>query len=295
MHQISDFLACRSLYNLWIIQYIYGMLLENLYQPFEVEYRELTECPIEPHKHNFFEMVYIIEGDGIQCVNDNKLPYAAEKLFLLMPQDTHSFEVKTVTKFFFIRFNNIYLKNQSKEWIKKMEFIFQRNNHLPGCILKNKNDKPLVKSLVEAIIREQVNQQVYNKELVQQIVNTIITVVARNILAQTGLPVKNDMSILHYIHENIYAPDMIRAEQIAAHFNIAPNYLSEYFKRNNGEGLQQYITNYKLKLVEARLQYSELRIGEIAAELGFTDESHLNRIFKKYKGTSPSAYRKSLT
>jgi AraC-like DNA-binding protein len=100
------------------------------------------------------------------------------------------------------------------------------------------------------------------------------------------------MNILHYIHENIYAPEMIRAEQIAVHFNIAPNYLSEYFKRNNGEGLQQYIIHYKLKLVEARLQYSDLRIGEIAAELGFTDESHLNRLFKKYIRTSPSAYRK---
>ena len=50
------------------------------------------------------------------------------------------------------------------------------------------------------------------------------------------------MDILHYIHENIYMPERLRAEQIAAHFNISPTYLSEYFKRNNGDSLQQYIT-----------------------------------------------------
>ena len=41
------------------------------------------------------------------------------------------------------------------------------------------------------------------------------------------------------------------------------------------------------------LLHSEFRIGEIAREFNFTDESPLNRIFKKYKEASPSAYRKA--
>ena len=36
-----------------------------------------------------------------------------------------------------------------------------------------------------------------------------------------------------------------------------------------------------------------MRISEIAEELGFTDESHLSKFFKKYKGCSPSSFRKS--
>ncbi len=50
--------------------------------------------------------------------------------------------------------------------------------------LKNKNDKPLVKALVEALIRELVNQQPYHREMAQQIVNTMIMVIARNIMLQ---------------------------------------------------------------------------------------------------------------
>mgnify|MGYP002445661599 FL=1 len=47
-----------------------------------------------------------------------------------------------------------------------------------------------------------------------------------------------------------------------------------------------------MKLVENRLLHSEMRISEIVVELGFTDESHLNKLFKKYKGCSPSTFRK---
>lgn len=55
----------------------------------------------------------------------------------------------------------------------------------------------------------------------------------------------------------------------------------------------QYILNYKLKLVENRLLHSQMRICEIVEELGFTDESHLNKFFKKYRGCSPSNFRKN--
>lgn len=56
--------------------------------------------------------------------------------------------------------------------------------------------------------------------------------------------------------------------------------------------MQQYILNYKMKLVENRLLHSEMKIGEIVEELGFTDESHLNKLSKKYEGDSPSSFRK---
>lgn len=279
---------------------ILNMKTQSLYEPFEIEYLESGECPIEGHKHNFFEIVYIVEGEGVQCVNQNQLPYGPEKMFLLMPQDCHSFQVAKVSKFFFIRFNDIYLKSQNKEWLQKLEYIFQHNNHMPGCILRNKSDKILVKSLVEALIREQVNQQHYHRELAQQLVNTIITIVARNIsylLKAEAKERENNIpqlaqEMLHYVHQHIYNPEALRVEKMAAHFHVAPTYIGEYFKKLTGESLQATIILYKLRLVETRLHYSELRMNEIAYELGFTDESHLNRLFKKYRGVSPSAYRK---
>lgn len=275
------------------------MARENIYTPFEIIYKELDECPKKEHRHNFFELVYIAGGTGRQCINQNKFDYREGHLFLITPEDCHSFEVTTTTRFFFIRFNDIYIRKNilQADSIRKLEFILQNANHQPGCLLRNKADKPLVKALVEAMLRESVNKDFYNKELIQQLVNTLIVVVARNIARYLPEEINDNttgkvMEILQYIQQHIYYPEKIRTDNISRQFGVSETYLGRYFKKHTKETLQQYISHYKLKLVENRLLHSDLRINEIVRELGFTDESHLNRSFKKFSGMSPTAFRR---
>lgn len=70
------------------------------------------------------------------------------------------------------------------------------------------------------------------------------------------------------------------------------HFVLRIIKKQTNETMQQYILNYKMKMVESRLLHSDMRINEIVEELGFTDESHLNRLFKKYKDVSPTEFRK---
>lgn len=279
--------------------YIYGMIKKNLHEPFEVIFEKVDECPIRDQVFSFFQLVYIVSGSGEQSVNKHKMEYKTGDLFLLTPDDYHTFNVKSTTEFLLIRFNNIYIqKNQfDSESIQRMEFILQNANHKPECILYHKSDKLLVKAIAEGIIREYVNRNLYNRELVQQLINTIILIVTRNVAAQLPQCVTENtdekaLDILQYIQCNISNPQKIRVEKISKHFNISESYLGRYFKKQTNETMQQYIMNYRLKMIENRLLYSDLRITEIASELGFTDESHLHKFFKKQKGISPTEFRK---
>ncbi|MCD0464632.1 AraC family transcriptional regulator [Flavobacterium sp. ENC] len=274
---------------------------KNLYLPFEVDFKEFEQFPKIERKNNFFELIYVVDGTGIQIINNNKFQYQKGNLFLVTPQDVHSFEILTPTKFFFLRFNEYYIKTNSQngqaETVLRMEYILQNASHRPGCILKNKIDKPLIALLIESIISEQLNQQIYHQKITEQIVNTIITVVARNIALKLPKNIKEStgemvLEILHYIQENIFNPKELKSDRISGHFNISLHYLGKYFKKQTGETLQEYIANYKLRLIEARLLNSDMRINEIADELHFSDESHLNKVFRKHKGMNPSEFRK---
>lgn len=276
------------------------MKKENLYQPYELEWKEFQRFSRTAKRNNFFELIYVIEGVGVQVVNKNKFNYRKGNLFLLTPQDEYSFDVGATTTFFFLRFQEAYVSekiSRDKIAIQQVEYILQNASHRPGCILKNKVDKPLIASLVESILNEQQNRQLYFQRITEQMINTIITVVARNIALKlpknikesTGEPV---LEILHYIQQHIFEPKNLQVEKLSKQFNIAPGYLGRYFKKQTGDTLQNYIATYRLRLVETRLLHSDMRINEIAYEFNFTDESHLNRAFKKFKGMNPSEFRK---
>ncbi|WKN42769.1 AraC family transcriptional regulator [Tunicatimonas pelagia] len=275
------------------------MNIEALYRPFEIVYKTLDECPKTDHKHLFFELVYIVAGSGKQCINENTFAYKPGHLFLITPDDCHSFQIEETTEFFFLRFNNIYIKSKGfqAEDIKMLEYILQNASHQPGCILKNLSDKPLFKSLVEATISESVNRDIYNQDLIKQIVNTMIVLVARNIakylpMATSEATDKKALDILHYIQENICLPERLRVKYLSEHFGISKSYFGRYFKKITQQTYQEYVNQLRIKHVKARLQLSNLRINEIVDELGFTDVSHLNRFFKRYEKVSPTEFRK---
>ncbi len=270
------------------------MQIRNLYQPFELELLETNAYQAQRHKNTFFEMVFVLDGKGVQLINEHRLAYGPDKLFLVFPSDSHGFEISEPSRFFFIRFSNVFLQTQNRKWVEKLNFIFRNYNHRPGCILKNTTDKPLVRSLAEALLREQVNAHIHREEVMAQLICTVISIAARNIALELPLPAAGQAppDLLHYIHTHIYEPGKLRVAALAAHFHLAPSYIGEYFKKQAGAGLQEYIGNYRLRMLEHRLLYTDMRIHEIAEELGFADESHLNRTFKKHHSLSPTSFRR---
>ncbi|GAA3992426.1 AraC family transcriptional regulator [Mucilaginibacter dorajii] len=277
------------------------MVKDNLYGPFEIVLREyLDVCPRNEHSHSFFEFIYIVDGSGKQCINNSKFTYKPGHLFLLTPNDSHYFEIETATQFLFIRFNLSYIRqhNAPGDMLQNLEFILSNANQAPGCVIKNYDDRPIMKAIMSAVIIEHANHGLYHKELLQQYINTLILIVTRNIALAMPQQVdetteEKTFDILQYIQANIYFPEKLKAGVIGDKMGISETYLGRYFKKHTNETMQQYIINYKIKLVENRLLHSNMRMAEIANELGFSDESHLNRIFKKYKNLNPSEFRKT--
>lgn len=273
--------------------------MKHIYETFQVQFKDLDGTFQSASENHFFQLMYVVSGTGVQTINHHRLPYQPGHLFLITPEDHHSLEVQSPTKVLLIQFTNIYHKNDTLETsnIPRLEYILQHANHQPGCILRKQTDKALVHPIVEAILREFINRDLYNTELIYLLINTLIVIVARNIAEY--LPGKvNEQSegktlkILEYIQSNIYTPHKLNTKTISEKFGISESYLGRYFKKQFNETLQDYVIKYKLKLVENRLLYSDLRVGEIAFELGFTDESHLNKTFKKHHGITPTGFKK---
>lgn len=275
------------------------MRKDFLTQPFELVLKQPAKvCPRGKHSVSFFELVYIVSGTGTHTINGNNIKYKSGDLFMITPEDVHSFLFKTKTQLFFIRFNRVFFRSEKMPaafW-QRLEQTLENASRLPESILKNKEEHELMRSFMQWLLAESQKEDLYSQELIWFMVQSVLTVVARNLLKQASIPQKETTEnkaadIIQYIHQNIYDPRKLNSINIGKIFGLASTYVGRYFRNETGKNLNEYISEYKLRLIVNRLRRSELRINEIADEFGFTDKSHLNRFFQKHYGVSPSAFR----
>lgn len=274
------------------------MIKENIYQSVEVTYKKVDHCPIDYQNFTFFQMVYVISGTGALSINGNLQSYQSGNLLLLTPNDHHNFDIHTISEFLLIRFTSAYVKEYSWKSIDHIECLLYYSTHLSGCILHSESDQMHVKSIVASLMYEINNDDVYNEDLIIHFINALIVIAARNIskIRPASLKVNTDkrvLDIINHIQNNICHPQELKISFIAETYGFSKTYLGSYFKNQCGESLQHYISNYKLRLIEHRLSFSDRRINEIVEEFEFADESHLNKFFKRHKGVSMSAFRNS--
>lgn len=83
----------------------------------------------------------------------------------------------------------------------------------------------------------------------------------------------------------------LTVNDVAEAMHTHPNYLNRTFKQVTGVTIHDYIMQEKINLATNMLIYSEYSYIEIANYLGFTTQSHLGDIFKKYTGMTLKQYR----
>lgn len=271
-----------------------------LHTPFSI-YRFEAKTWIHPvHKHSYFEIIFILKGNGIHNINGNTFEYSEGDVFLLGPEDYHNFEINEMTEFCFVRFNDSIHKNQTDEkdglWQQVINTLLYTSSQSRGTIVHDKDERKKLHSLLAVLEEENENNQSKYFDMIRtSLLQSIMIILARNLFGQTpASPVLKDSveAILMYIKQHIYQPAELGIEHLADVFNYSPDYISIFFKKHTGESLKQYITKYKMKLIEIRLLYSQLTITEIADEFGYIDESHFCKQFKKFSGCTPTGFRK---
>ena len=83
----------------------------------------------------------------------------------------------------------------------------------------------------------------------------------------------------------------VRLGELACAVGVHPTHLARAFRARHGISVGEYSRRMRVGWAAAEIARGDAPLATIAAEAGFSDQSHFTRLFRRYIGTTPARYR----
>lgn len=96
--------------------------------------------------------------------------------------------------------------------------------------------------------------------------------------------------VIDYLH--VRAAAEVSLDDVARVAAVHPAHLNRVFRTWHGCSIGEYLRRLRVDLAARELIGSRKPIADIAAEMGFADQSHFSRVFARLTGMTPGQYRR---
>ncbi len=253
---------------------------------------------LKAHKHNFYHLVFFTEGGGDQYIDFKKFTIKPGLIYFMIPGQVHNWNFTSPPEGYIINFSSNYFSSFFLEANYLSRFSFFSGQQTAQVIELSNPTQQIISNIFEKILNEGLNDGIANDDLVKSLLLQLFIYVAR--FQHTIQPLPNN-GYNHILMKNFKDLIEVNYKQLklpkdyASLLYITPNHLNavcnDFLQISAGKLIRD-----RILLETKRLLINlDLRVGQIADELNFTDQSYFIKFFKKHEGMTPEKFRKSIT
>lgn len=251
------------------------------------------------HMHDELELLYVESGEFTCTANDNSYKAAAGDVIFVNSRVPHITYAHTSDTFIsMVQFSPESFSNDSVVNISKYLSRFININKEHAVIFKNGDeDNEELKIYLTNIFEEYRNKKpAYELYIKAQLCNVIAFLSRNDILTDSSIffnekTISKVMPALNYIDSHY--TEQIQLDDLSKLLNLNQSYFCRLFKQATNSTFIEYLNFVRVCKAERMLSVSADSIGDISLNLGFASVSYFNKIFKRFKGCTPTEYRKS--
>lgn len=256
---------------------------------------------IEKHKHNYFEIHFVVQGTAKFYFEEETRLLHEGDLCIIAPSSNHDIGIYDDTSSVYticIRqstFNATFFPLLTKQDL--LSYFFQTILQREGCsnylLFFTQNAFELKRYLRHLMIESNITDQYSNARLVEY-VYLLFSSIARRYSGHVQFynhPTSPDFSlVLQYIQHNYRT---VTLSFLADFFHYSEPHLCTQIKQNTGYTFSELIRQLKLSQAVNYLINTNMRISEIAENVGYNSADHFSRVFRSIYHMSPQDYRKN--
>lgn len=248
----------------------------------------------EPHKHNFYVILFITQGTGTHTIDFKTYEVKPNIVFFMIPGQVHSWELSDDADGLIILFMpEFYLKEFPHRKFSEFPF-FNALLHKPTLYISTEENASLMLTF-QALQQEYGDQRLMRNEMLRRYLDILLIYLNRIYQSQaSGLEVLGEeLSLLQKLEDLIeqHYKEHVPVTYYADELNVTPKHLKDVCKRSLGKTTHELIQERSLLEAQRLLVHSELTSSQIAAELGYFDISYFFRFFKKHTRCTPENFR----
>ena len=236
------------------------------------------------HLHTYYTIDLIKTGNGTHFINGKGYPIKKGAVQLIRPSDIHYVTCDGEAEMFGItlRFNEDIIPKDFHEILLKNA----------GVYYPKENEFSRLCTYAEAIKEYLENNNAYAQKAITMNFYLILIILAElnNIEKQIYEESTDAVNqVLYYLDSHFRESPTLK--QIAEYAKVTPQYLSASFRRSTGKTYTDYLTALKMNYAchALKMNYS---VTDVCFMSGFGSISNFNSIFKRYKGVTPTEYKK---
>lgn len=260
--------------------------------------RKISTSPVPPVRAQTHTLIYLTSGVLIMKIGFHSIKIYKNECAIIPAGQVLSHQTKEDEEDgtgFMCGFESNFLIGQigSRDLLKTFEFLTIWGN--PIIKLQKKTTKYLAQSLQRIWDEYQLNG-LKNALILQA--HLIALLCDLNTDYQPLSTSKNKTAVAltnqfkELLHKNIRTHHLVA--DYASMLNVSPNHLTKTIKLITQKSPSKWIGETLVTEAKVLLFQSNQSISEIAFELGIDDQSYFSRLFKKYEGVSPLAFRKMI-
>lgn len=249
-----------------------------------------------PHRHDYFVIIYAEKASGWHQVDFKTDSLEDQTVYFISPEQIHHMELNGIPAGHVLNFTPDFLQqfSVSPQVLFDMNLFFNCDEALPVFIPASK--RTLLLSIIEQIKNEQQTQSMQWLDTIGALLKILLIQLQRikKERSETNELLDSRKSqIVRQFKKDLetYYKKKHKVKEYAELQHLSSVYLNEVIKGETGQSAKEYIQN-RIVLEAKRLAlYSEWSMKEIAWELGFEDNAHFSRLFKKCQGETFTQFR----
>jgi AraC-like DNA-binding protein len=272
---------------------------KNLMTESLIDLRICDDNKTELHHHEFFELVYVVEGSAEHTIDGHSMIIYKGDYFLINLRSSHGYNAikdnfKIINCLFVPEFIDRTLRGARSfaeimnNYPSKTEYITYSDAAI-GQVFHDSDG--FVYTLLMKMLMEFEEKRRGRLDIIKSLLISLLVSFDR---AEESVQEKSIAArIKEYVSES-FASDASLSE-IAGRLGISLTYASLAFKRTPNMGFRDYLKKFRIEKACDLIRVSDKTLAEISELVGYCDPAFFYKSFKSYVGSSPGEYRKRRT